>query len=87
MCPPLKALDFSLDNDWRPDENNSYTHASLEKENFPPSLTICTAFMVEAWLTKYTHTKLFVLGDDKGKVWHVIEFHAVKAYTKFSIQF
>ena len=87
FCPTLKALDFSLDNDWRPDENNSYTHASLEKENFPPSFTICTAFMVEAWITKYTRTKLFVLSDDKGKVWHVIEIHAVKAYTKFSIQF
>ena len=29
FCPPLKALDFSLDNDKKPDENNSYTHASL----------------------------------------------------------
>ena len=48
FCPPLKALDFSLDNDWKPDENNSYTHASLQKENLPPSFTICTAFMVEA---------------------------------------
>ena len=28
LCP-LKALDLSLDNDWKPDENNSYTHASL----------------------------------------------------------
>merc|ERR1711978_316205 len=27
FCPPMKALDFSLDNDWKPDENNSYTHA------------------------------------------------------------
>ena len=31
LCPPLKALDFSLDNDFEPDENNSYTHASLGK--------------------------------------------------------
>ena len=32
-CPPLKALDFSLDNDQKPDENDSYTftHASLRK--------------------------------------------------------
>ena len=29
FCPPLKALDFSLDNDGQPDENNSYTHGSL----------------------------------------------------------
>ena len=48
-CPPSKAIDFSLDNDFSPDVNNSYTHASLQKENLPPSFTICTAFMVEAW--------------------------------------
>ena len=47
---PLKALDFSLDNDDEPDENSSYTHATLQKENLPHSFTICTAFMVEAWL-------------------------------------
>ena len=40
LCPPLKALDFSLDNDDEPDENNSFTHASLQKENLPPSFTI-----------------------------------------------
>ena len=34
FCPPLKALDFSLDNDWRPDETNSYTHGSLERKTF-----------------------------------------------------
>ena len=49
LCPPQKALDFSLDNDQKPDENNSYTHASLQMEAFPPSFTICTAFMVEWW--------------------------------------
>ena len=52
FCPPLKALDFSLDNDGEPDKNKSYTHASLQKENLPSSFTICTAFMVERW-TKY----------------------------------
>ena len=69
FCNPLKALDFSLDNDWEPDENKSYTHASLWKENLPSSFTICTAFMVEAW-TEYVDSMLFVLCDDKGKIWH-----------------
>ena len=50
FCPPLKAFDFSLDNDWEPDENKSYTHASLWKENLPSSFTICSAFMVETWI-------------------------------------
>ena len=65
FCPPLKALDFSLDNDKKPDNSNSYTHASLKKENLPSSFTICTAFMVEAW-TEYTDAALFVLQDDNA---------------------
>ena len=36
FCPPLKVLDFSLDNDWKPNANANYTHASLQKENLPP---------------------------------------------------
>ena len=59
FCPPLMALDFSLDNDQESDESNSYTHASLQKENLPPSFTICTAFMVEAW-DDYQNAYLYV---------------------------
>ena len=76
FCPPLKALDFSLDNDWKADENNSYTHASLQKENLPSSFTICTAFMVE-WWTRYTNVMLFVLQDDLGETWHWVEIGAL----------
>ena len=68
FCPPLKALDFSLDNDDKPDKGNSYTQASVQKENFPPSFTVCTAFMVEAW-TGYASAMLLALRDDKAKVW------------------
>ena len=86
FCPPLKALDFSLDNDQRPDENKSYTHASLKKENFPSSFTICTAFMVEAWHA-YTNALLFVLHNDDGKVWHWVQIVAQTTYTEFSFLF
>ena len=34
FCAPLKALDFSLDNDRKPDENNRYTH--FRKKTFLP---------------------------------------------------
>ena len=44
-CPPLKVLDFSSDNDMKPDENEEYTHASLDFE-LTSSFTICSAFMV-----------------------------------------
>ena len=51
FCPPLKALDFSLDNDEEADKNGSYTKATIQKEDLPSSFTICTAFTVEAtWL-------------------------------------
>ena len=86
FCPSLKALDFSLDNDEKPDENNSYSHASLQKENLPPSFTVCTAFMVEAW-TKYTSSWLFVLHDDGGKIWHWVKIFATSTYTQFTIKF
>ena len=28
FCPPLRVLDFSLDSDWKPDANSTYTHDS-----------------------------------------------------------
>ena len=86
FCPSLKALDFSLDNDFEPDENNSCTHASLQKENLPTSFTICTAFMVEAW-TKFQNTWMFVLNDDKGDIWHWVKIYADLNVTYFRFQF
>ena len=67
LCPPLKALDFSLDNDDEPDENNSFTHASLQKENLPPSFTIFHGGGLDS-LSHYHYARLFVLHDDTGKV-------------------
>ena len=86
FCPPLKALDFSLDNDGRTDEKTRYTHASLRKENLPLSFTICTAFMVKSW-TSYQNARLFVLRDDNGHVWLWVEIAAMTTYTEFSFQF
>ena len=43
-----KALDFSQDNDCRPDENGEFTKATFQIESLPSSFTICSAFMVEA---------------------------------------
>ena len=87
FCSPLKALDFSLDNDLKPDENNGYTHASLQRKNFPPSFTICTAFRVEAW-TEYADPKLLVLKDDNGEAyWLWIKISAATTKTEFSFRF
>ena len=88
FCPPLilKALDFSLDNDDESDENNSYTHASLQKEKLPPSFTICTAFMVESWAS-YSAAMLYVLLDDDEEVWHWVQIFIGPSYTEFYFVF
>ena len=68
LLPPFvwatKILDLSLDVDHAPDSNGSYTHAALVKEDLPPSLTICSAYMVEAWTTAYSAARMWMLRDD-----------------------
>ena len=87
ICPSLKAIDFSLDNDHKPDVNNSFTHAYLQKENLPASFTICTAFMVEAWVGKYASAPLFVLFDDQRKDWQWTSIRSSGSYTEFQFKF
>ena len=62
FCPSLKVLDFSLDNDYKPDKNDSFTHASIVKKNLPSAFTICTV--------------LFLLRDDEGEKWHEARIYA-----------
>ena len=85
FCPSLKAIDLSLDNDEELDENNSYTHATLQKDTFPSSFTICTAFMVERW-PEYTNSFLFVLTDDEEETWHWIQIYAAETFTEFQFE-
>ena len=80
-----KALDFSADNDCEPDENNSYTQATLQIGTLPCSFTICTVFMVEYW-TEYTNARLYGLHDE-NEVWHFVEIFAAPTYTEFTIKF
>ena len=88
FCPSLKVLDFSLDNDWEPDLNDTYTYASILKENFPSSFTICTAFMVE-WWGMYQNSPLFRLLDDfgKNKKWLYVEVDAAPTHTGYTVVF
>lgn len=87
-CQPSKgvALDFSLDSDGVPDKNNRSTHAFLQKENLPPSFTICTAFKVQAW-TEYVNARLFILQEDNGVGWLAADIYALTSYTEFSFRF
>ena len=83
----LKALDFSLDNDWQSDQSNSYTQASLQKENLPSSFTICTSFMVRAWMSDYADALLFaLLGADEDD-WLSVRIYAETNHTEFSLEF
>ena len=57
----LQMLDFAADSDEAPDKDGQYTGASLVMEGTPPpSLTLCYAFMVEAWTlwSKYSTLKI-----------------------------
>ena len=87
FCPPLKALDFSLDNDREADENNSYTHAHIKKENLPTSFTICTAFTVEAWANGFINSWIYTLYDDEGEYWLHTDIYATGTYTGFVFKF
>ena len=87
FCPPLKVLDFSLDGDWYTDANGTYTHASLQKENFPPFFTICAAFMVEWWGRNcYTpQSPLFLILDNSYRKWLYVELFAAQNNTEYII--
>ena len=86
FCPPLKVLDFSLDNDWRPDPNGSYTHASYQKKTFPSSFTVFAASIVEYWGDSI-NSPLFRLLDSKNKTWLYVELTTFETYTEYTIHF
>ena len=80
--PTTKVIDFSLDVDQAPDSNGSYTSATLEKEDLPPSFTICTAFMVEAWNTEFTSAVMFTINDNGDGQWSYVTFYAASDHTE-----
>ena len=82
----LKVLDFSADSDQEPDSNGEYTSASLDTyEAVPESLTVCAAFMVEAWTTEFAYARLFQLltplGDGK---WQTLDLGVGPGYTVYT---
>ena len=85
ICPQLKALDFSSDNDWNPDMWANYTHATLKKKEMPSSFTICTSFMVDNWPLENS-AFLFLLRDDSGEIWNYVQLYAPAGnHTEFEI--
>ena len=85
FCSPLNVLDFSLDSDDNLDDGGEYTHASLQMEEPPSSLTICLAFMVERWPGGFTNSPLFRLLDENEDTWLYLEIFASSNYTEFIV--
>ena len=77
-APTTKVIDFSLDVDQAPDSNGSYTGATLEKEDLPPSFTICMAYMVEAWTTQFTALRMFAMWEVGGGRWFSVYLFAAQ---------
>ena len=85
FCSPLQVLDFSEDNDMKSDENQEYTHASLDID-LPPSFMICSAFTVNFW-EGYNTALLYLVRDNEAEqVWLSVEMFAALAFTKFTLQ-
>ena len=98
----MKVLDFSADNDHEPDSNTEYTRASLDVGLLPESFTICSAFMVTAWNTKFSSAKIFELLDtcgmfsqfssskqvdwDKYREWGYVHMYAAPGYTEYTVR-
>ena len=84
--PTVKVLDFSADTDQEPDSIGEYTSATLEAGPLPESFTICTAFMVEAWNTKFSTAGLFNMPDKLGRSWGFIYFHSASTYLQYQVK-
>ena len=61
-----RVLDFSADNDFKPDTKGEYTGATLDAGALPESFTICSAFMVEEWTSDYQTADMFTLFFEVG---------------------
>ena len=86
ICSPtmMKVLDFSADNDHQPDSNGEFTSATLDAGALPESFTICSAFMVEAWI-EFQSAPMFVLPGVDGGNWGQINLFAAKSYTEYDV--
>jgi hypothetical protein len=70
----IQIVDFAADSDQAPDKDGQYTGASLVMEGTPPpSLTLCYAYMAEAWSTMVktsTQPKLFAPKEFSAEIIH-----------------
>ena len=79
----LKVLDFSADNDRKPDSNGEYTSATLEAGLLPESFTICWAFMVKDWTTDSASALMLAMLDQDGSFWTDMQIYAKDINTRY----
>ena len=82
----LKVFDFSADNDHEPDSNGEFTGATLNVGLFPESFTICSAIMVEAWITEFTSPDFVTLRGDDRYQWGMMQLYAADGYTQYQVR-
>ena len=87
FCPKIKILDVSADNErpGRRNSNGSYTYASLKKSGLPFSFTLCSAFLVEAWMSDYFEANVYTLHDDHSNPWLSLRLFVSSSHTKFTV--
>ena len=79
----LKILDFSADSDHERDSNGECTSATLEAGPLPESFTVCTAFMVEVWTTRFSSADMLILLDNDGYPWGTINLWTGPSFTEY----
>ena len=82
---PINVINFSDDNDGAPDSEGEYTSATLTKPGMPQDFTICTAFLAEAWNSKFTGTFVFTLNDPRGIAWAYVLVYASELNTEYRV--
>ena len=88
-CSSTKVLDFSADNDDKPDENGQYTMARLflPESHLPESFTICSALRVDAWTSKSItmFDLLDICGSTELQTWGSISIYGAPGYTEYTV--
>ena len=80
----LKVLDFSADNDQKPDINGEYTSTAMEAGSLPESFTICLAFRIESWADSAA-AHMFSLLDNDGYKWEHLAIYATSTHTEYEV--
>ena len=81
----LKVLDFSADNDQKPDINGEYTSTAMEAGSLPESFTICLAFRIESWADSVAAAHMFSLLDNDGYKWEHLAIYATSTHTEYEV--